>query len=160
MATMKISNAIISGIAGTAVMTLSMQVLASVTKQKLQLVRVLGNMITRNSALSGELSENKMLTIGWISHYFAGIMFAISYIMLWHWNVGKAEIPFALVFGFENGLLGIMIWLLLMHFLPNPPDISIQSNFYTLMVGHIIFGLTVFGSYKFLNEFQMAFLNL
>src|SRR4051812_8688055 len=121
---MKLLSAIISGIAGTAFMTLFMYVLSYITKRRLKVVKILGTMLTIYSNPEGKLSEsNKAITVGILSHYGVGIFFSICYIILWRNNIGKPDLINAFIFGTINGIFGIFIWRLFLFLHPSPPKL-------------------------------------
>src|ERR1700704_3104173 len=94
-----------AGVAGTALMALSIYLLSFITKKRFKVIRIWGTMLT------GRITENKGLSpkpstfiAGLIAHYKIAISFAAIYAWLWAHNVGAPDLPNAILFGLLNGL--------------------------------------------------------
>jgi uncharacterized membrane protein YdcZ (DUF606 family) len=150
---LKLLNAIISGIAGTALMTLFMYLLSYITKRRLKVVKILGTMLTIYSNPEGKLSEsNKAITIGILTHYGVGIFFAICYLILWRNGIGKPDLTNAFIFGLINGVLGIFVWRLFILIHPSPPKLPFKTYMISIIIGHIVFATGVICSFNFLRS--------
>jgi hypothetical protein len=150
---MKLLYAIIAGIGGTGFMTLFMYLSSYITKRRLKVVKILGTMLTLYSNPEGKLSEShKAITLGILTHYTVGIFFAICYLILWHYGIGKPDLINAVIFGLVNGILGIFIWRLFLLIHPSPPLLSFKSYMTSLLLGHIIFALGVMSTFNLLSD--------
>jgi uncharacterized membrane protein YagU involved in acid resistance len=149
---MKLLNAIISGIAGTALMTLFMYLLSYITNRRLKVVKILGTMLTIYSNPEGKLSENnKAITIGLVTHYGVGIFFAICYLILWSNGIGKPDLIHAFIFGLINGVFGIFIWRLFLFLHPSPPKLPFKTYMTSLIIGHVAFAIGVMYTFDFIS---------
>ena len=149
---MKLINAIISGIAGTALMTLFMYLLSYITKRRLKVVKILGTMLTIYSNPEGKLSEsNKAITIGLVTHYGVGIFFSICYLILWRNGIGQPDLINACIFGLINGVFGIFIWRLFLLIHPSPPFLPFKTYMASLVIGHVAFAIGIVYSFNFLS---------
>lgn len=135
----------LSGIAGTALMTLFLYLLALATRRQLKVVKILGTLITNQTTPQGGLSNSPLaIWTGIVAHYLVGILFAFCYYFLWNLGIGAPTIPSGMVFGFVSGLFGIAIWTIVFHFHPNPPhNVSLKIYLPTLVIAHIVFGIGV-----------------
>jgi uncharacterized membrane protein YagU involved in acid resistance len=157
---MKLINVIISGIAGTALMTFFMYLLSYLTKRRLKVVKILGTMLTIYSNPEGKLSEsNKSITVGILTHYGVGIGFAISYLILWEYHIGKPDLIHAFIFGLINGILGIFIWRLFLMVHPSPPKLPFKTYMSSLVLGHVVFAIGIVITFNFLQETDGAIIN-
>jgi uncharacterized membrane protein YagU involved in acid resistance len=149
---MKFLNVMLSGIAGTAFMTLFMYLLGYITKRRLKVVKILGTMLTLYSNPDGKLSENnKAITIGLLTHYSIGIVFSICYLILWGNGIGKPDITYGFIFGIINGILGIFIWRLFILIHPSPPRLPFKTYMSSLVLGHVVYALVVIGTFNFIR---------
>jgi uncharacterized membrane protein YagU involved in acid resistance len=149
---MKFLNVMLSGIAGTAFMTLFMYLLGYITKRRLKVVKILGTMLTLYSNPDGKLSENnKAITIGLLTHYSIGIVFSICYLILWENGIGKPDITYGFIFGIINGILGIFIWRLFILIHPSPPRLPFKTYMSSLVLGHVVYALVVIGTFNFIR---------
>jgi hypothetical protein len=150
---MKILFAIIAGIAGTLAMTAFLYLLTFITHKQMKVVKILGTMLTNNTQPGGKLSESKTtIIVGAIGHYSVGISFAIVYLILWHFGIGKPDFVNALIFGGVSGIAAIGIWYGFVAVHPNPPDIPLKSYLLTIFLGHFVFALTEFYTYLALDN--------
>ena len=135
----------LSGIAGTALMTLFLYLLTLVTQRQLKVVKILGTLITNQTTPQGGLSNSPLaIWTGIVAHYLVGILFAFCYYFLWNLGIGAPTIPSGMVFGFVSGLFGIAIWTMVFHFHPNPPhNVSLKVYLPALVMAHIVFGMGV-----------------
>ena len=77
---MNILFAVLEGIAGTLVMTFFVMLICYVTGYRLNVVKILGTMLTGKTSSTGGLSnEPEIFITGTITHYFVGTVISIFY---------------------------------------------------------------------------------
>lgn len=142
---------IISGIAGTALMTLFMYTMSYVTDKVMKVPKLLGIMITMGSFGREDLKKRQFsLTLGVLVHYLIGIVFMFCYYELWSAGFGGPDFLTGLFFGFVSGGLAIAIWYSFFVIHPNPPEIPLRSYLSNLFVAHFLFVLGCFLSFRVL----------
>lgn len=144
---------ILSGLIGTAVMTGIMYICSFVNEKTIKVPKILGTMLSFSATTDGKLCNTPLcMSIGIVSHYAMGIFFMFCYYLLWHFNYGKPDIFYALVFGLVHGVIGIGIWRIFFNLHPNPPDIPLTSYSIALLIGHFAFALSGIISYNLINQ--------
>ena len=84
--------------------------------------------------------------VGWLWHFMIGIIFAISYALLFINLLSKvsSNILKGVIFGFAAFVFAQIMLAIMGLMLPMPPmDGSMMMNMIGSIIGHIIFGITV-----------------
>ncbi|WP_299755165.1 DUF6789 family protein [uncultured Pontibacter sp.] len=138
---MKLLDAVVAGIAGTAAMTAFLYLLSYATHRVMKVIRILGTMLLNRTHPDGSLSELTGTKVaGTIAHYAVGIFFAVIYLALWSSGVGAPTASWGLLFGLAHGLVAMVIWYFFFMLHPRPPLITLKSYLTTLIFAHIIYG--------------------
>jgi hypothetical protein len=142
---------ILSGIAGTALMTLFMYLMSYATQKVMKVTKILGTMITMGNYGRGELKEQQFsIVTGIIMHYLVGIIFMFCYYQLWRIGFGGPNFLTGLIFGFASGVFAIGVWYAFFAIHPNPPAVPLRSYLFNLFLAHFIFVLGCFVSFRVL----------
>lgn len=143
---------IASGMMGTMVMTLCTYVLMLLKEKVLNVVKILGTMITCQTTEDGGLSESRAAMItGIAAHYAIGILFAYGYHLLWLLGVGAPGFWNGLLLGFASGIFAVIFWFTFLAVHPFPPRIELKSYLPTLFLTHFVFASVTVASYIFLS---------
>ena len=143
---------LVSGIAGTAVMTLCIYLLNQITKQVMSVTKILGTMITCETTDDGKLSDSKFsIVAGVAAHYAIGILFAYGYHLLWSAGVGAPDFWNGLLLGFVSGIFAVIFWFTFFAVHPFPPQIELKSHLPTLFITHFVFASVTVASYVFFS---------
>jgi len=144
---------IISGLIGTGVMTGVMYLFSFISERTMKVPKILGTMLTFSTTADGKLCKKPLcISVGLVSHYAMGIFFMFSYYVLWHLNIGRPDVFYALIFGFVHGVIAILIWRIFFYIHPNPPTIPLTSYSLGLLIGHVFFALSGIISYNLTNQ--------
>ena len=151
---MNISNLIIAGLVGTAVMTLFMYGMTFLTDRVMKVIKILGTMLTFQTTAKGDLSDSSWsIMVGTIAHYTIGLSFTLVYCEIWQVGLGEPNLRFGLIAGFISGLIGILGWRVYFALHPRPPQIvPLKSYLLTLLAAHVIFGVAVTLTYQSLID--------
>jgi hypothetical protein len=145
---MKILLIALSSIAGTLFMSLYMALIGKLRgrEKTMDVPKILGSMLLNEKGPGNKPSASpKARLTGIIAHYSVGILFALIYLLLWHFGIGKPDMKWALIFGFVSGIFGIMVWRVFIALHPHPPDIPLKSYLVHLVIAHVVFAaVTVF----------------
>ncbi len=151
---MELSNfllTILAGIAGTIVMTATMYLYSNITGRNTQVVHILGAMVTGNHVEAKE-DKTKMLITGAISHTFVGVLFSLSYFLLWNWGVFTINWIDSNIVGSLSGIIAIIVWRSYIFVHENAPDISLSHYFFALFISHVIFGVVTVNVYRVITD--------
>ena len=141
---MNILSAVISGIAGTIVISIVMGAAPMMGMPKMDIVDLLSTMFGK---------PNRVL--GWMMHLMMGVVFALIYAFLWSIGIGSANWFFGLIFGAVHWLVvGVMMAMIpIMHVGIKNGDVKApgmwmtnQGGFMAFLgglMGHMVFGLVV-----------------
>jgi uncharacterized membrane protein YagU involved in acid resistance len=133
---MNVLGAIIAGLAGTAVMTMLMYIAPLMGMPKMDMLGMLGSMITAN--------KGSVRWIGLIIHFMMGAVFAIIYALLWSLGIGSATWLWGLVFGAIHGVVAIVMIPMMMRMHPRPPEMAGGPlTMVGQLMGHLVYGLVV-----------------
>jgi hypothetical protein len=142
---MNVLGAIVAGIVGTIVMTMVMVLAPKMGMPKMDIVGMLGSMLSPES--------NRL--VGMMMHFMMGVVFAIVYALLWNAGIGTASLLWGLIFGAAHWLISgaMMGGVPMMHAgvkagAVNAPGVYMTNNggvlaFMGGLIGHVIFGLVV-----------------
>lgn len=142
---------VLSGFAGTIVMTSVMYLYARLLDKNTKVVHILGSMLTGNEE-SYHVQKIKVLTTGAVAHVFVGVLFSFGYFLLWNWGVFDIAWVDSLILGALSGVLAIIVWksYFIMH--QRPPEISLTHYFIALFISHIVFGLITVNVFKIITH--------
>lgn len=144
---------IISGLVGTGIMTGIMYLLSFISEKTMKVPKILGTMLTFSTTAYGSLCNKPLcISVGLVAHYAMGIFFMFSYYLLWHLDIGRPDVFYALIFGCAHGVVAILIWQIFFYVHPNPPTIPLTSYSLGLLIGHIFFALSGIISYNLTNQ--------
>ena len=144
-------GAIVAGLVGTIVMSLVMAMAPIMGMPKMDIVGMLGSMLTKDGNT----------TLGWVMHLMMGIVFALIYAGSWGLHIGAATLAFGLLFGVVQWLIvGLMMGgVPMLHAgikagSVQTPGVYMISAGGTLafmggLIGHAIYGLVVALVYGF-----------
>ncbi len=133
---MDIVAAIVAGLAGTAVMTALMVVAPKMGMPEMDIIGMLGSMVTANS--------DRVTLLGTVIHFMMGVLFAIVYALLWSAGIGNPTWIWGLIFGAVHGVIAIISMPVLMRMHPRAPEMeSGQLMMGGQLMGHMVFGLVV-----------------
>jgi hypothetical protein len=141
----KPTEVILSGIAGTSLMTLFSYLVSETNKENFREPELLGKLLHR--ALQTETKENSHFA-GWNLHYLVGVMFAFAYSRIWEKTTIKPSVKSGSILGLVSGILGMTIWKICFTIHPNPPKINFKKYYGHLLITHVIFGVFTAIAYK------------
>ncbi|GAB3897643.1 hypothetical protein [Spirosoma agri] len=142
-------NLILASVAGTSLMTAFMYIMTFLTDRIMNVVKILGTMLTFQTSPDGKLSDRpRAISVGIIAHYAIGIVFTLCYSLLWSRGVGQPDFQSGIWFGIGSGLVAIAFWYGLFAIHPNPPAIPLKPYLLTLFVAHIVFTFGVIIAYN------------
>ncbi|GGZ25558.1 hypothetical protein GCM10007049_17600 [Echinicola pacifica] len=137
---------IISGLLGTAAMTLVMYAYSMITGINTKVVHILGNMLT---ASSPEIStDTKSLVTGSIAHIGVGMLFSFSYYLMLDWDWLDREWSDSFWTGLISGILAIIVWKTYIYLHKRPPLLSLPHYQMALILSHIVFGMVTILSFS------------
>lgn len=155
---MKLLNAILAGVAGTAAMNLALYLFSLVTHRVMNIPQLLGTMLLGRTHPDGGLSNAASTkVIGTAAHYIVGVLYIIGYLALWESGVGTVTASWSLLIGFGNGILAMIIWYFFFMIHPKPPLIQLEKYLVTLIFSHIIFGFVATLVYYQLTHLEYSF---
>jgi hypothetical protein len=151
-----LSNLIMAGLVGTAVMTFFMYGMSFLTDRVMKVIRILGTMLTFQTTPKGELSDSSWsILVGTIAHYVVGLSFTLVYAEIWRTGLGAPTLRFGVIAGFVSGLVGMLGWRVYFALHPSPPkNVPLKSYLLTLLAAHVVFGVTVALTYQTLTHDQ------
>lgn len=148
---MTIVIVIISGLVGTALMTLFMYGMTFLTNRVMKVTKILGTLLTAQTSARGQLSNSRRaIVLGIMAHYLIGIGFALAYYGLWKLGIGRPDLVSGVWFGLGSGAAAIAFWYTFLALHPKPPAIPLRSYLFTLFLAHIVFTYGVIITYRLL----------
>lgn len=145
-------NIILEGLAGTAVMTAVLYLIAFITKDRFKVVKILGTMLTFQTTPEKGLSDSpSAITVGLFAHYLVGTGFAAVYSWLWSENVVRPDLLYATLLGFANGIIGALVWSIFIAIHPNPPRLPLKGYLSAIIASHIFFAYGILITYLLLE---------
>jgi hypothetical protein len=135
---------VISGIAGTAAMTLFTSLVFRASNRPYSVVKILGNMLQfRNPTFILQKVPTKFYQLATVVHYTIGIVFAIGYYYLIHATENQT-VTGAVLYGIVIGVIAIVGWRLFFELHPGPPAVNLLLYLATIGIGHIILASVMF----------------
>ena len=78
--------------------------------------------------------------LGWLAHYLTGIGF--MYLILFLHNLYPlSRITEIFIYGFLEGVVGILMWWMLFKITHTPPKLNVSLYYLNLIAAHIIFAI-------------------
>jgi hypothetical protein len=134
---------IVAGIAATTLMTAFVLAFRIITGERINVVRILGTMLTSSTTPAGRCSEKPGTRVaGIIAHYSVGIFFSFVYLWLWQNEIIKTDLITTTLLGFITGLIGITVWRLYFLFHSHPPAVPLKLYLTCILFAHVIFAWT------------------
>lgn len=130
---------VLSGIAATVVMTIAMYSYTSLTKHFTKVIHLLGSMISGDQNFHSP--RKSTLILGTLAHFTVGIIFSMSYYLLWNWGVFEITFLDSVIIGGLSGIVAIVVWKAYIKLHNYRPKISQFHYFMALFIAHIIFGI-------------------
>lgn len=145
-----VGHIISCGVAGTALMSVFIYTVSSLSGRLIRVTRILGTMVTNKAEAPGRKSNNSppVISIGTLIHYFIGVLFSLVYFFLWHHGIGRPNFLQALVFGVVSGVVAVCAWALFFRIHPYPPKLSYPFFLFLIFLGHIVFAIGVVTAHK------------
>ncbi|HTF27241.1 MAG TPA: hypothetical protein VK625_00275 [Flavitalea sp.] len=133
-----------AGMTGTTVMTAFMLIMSGITHRQLNVIRVLGSMLTFKTSRAGTVSRDPIATaVGIIVHYFVGFLFTAIYLWLWNHDIIGTSIISTALLGFMTGLAAISVWIIFFALHPRPVRVPLTLYLTCIFIGHIFFAVCV-----------------
>jgi len=145
----KTAKTIVTGVAGTSVMTLGSELMSLLSSENFREPEHLETLIGR---LAPQLSDKAKQIAGWGAHYAMGMVFAAIYIDLWEKRKIKHNIKNGLILGALSGILGLLIWKGTFKAHPLPPWLNYDHFYLQRIPAHIIFAVAATITYRLLQK--------
>ena len=141
---MNVLAAIVSGVAGTIVMTMVMAMAPRMGMPEMDIIGMLGTMFGKSNR-----------ALGTTMHLMMGVIFALVYAVLWNAGIGSATLLGGLIFGSVHWVItGMMMGVIpMMHAGIKSGDVLAPGLYMTNnagfmafvggLIGHMVFGLVV-----------------
>lgn len=132
-------KSLIVGLIATSVITIFSYRFSPWRDGKLNEPKLLNYLIILN--VSGKITGMPSRVVGWIIHYFIGILLALIFDLLIDHGILKAEIWSGLLYGLVTGIIGVAGWtcLIISH---RKLLLNFTVEFYNhIILAHILFGL-------------------
>jgi len=140
-----------AGIAATAVMTVSVNIISSLLRKKYYVIPILGTMLTgQTTSYKGLSYSHKSIYTGTIVHYMVGCFFSFWFYKLSFWY-GGITFLYALLFGFAVGFIATAGWRVFFYVHSRPPRIEVNDYLKLIFASHIIFSMILLLVYSFYN---------
>ena len=133
-----------AGMTGTTIMTAFMLIMSGITHRQLNVIKVLGSMLTFKTSRAGTVSRDPVtILVGLIAHYFIGFLFTAIYLWLWDHHVLSTNFISTVLLGFTTGLAGISVWIIFFALHPRPVKVPLKIYLPCILIGHVFFALGV-----------------
>ncbi len=150
---------LLAGFTGTVAMTVVMYLYASFTNENTRVVHVLGGMVTGDIIIHAK-RKHRVLITGAICHISVGVLFSLSYFLLWNWGVFAITLVDSVIVGALSGLVAIIVWRLYLLVHQSTPAISLKHYFIALFISHIVFGVVTVNIYMVITESPQFYFQL
>ncbi|MDO6436100.1 hypothetical protein Q4534_01720 [Cyclobacterium sp. 1_MG-2023] len=130
---------ILSGVLATAVMTIVMYAYTALSKHFTKVIHLLGSMISGDQNI--HTPSKSTLILGTLAHFSVGIIFSMSYYLLWNWGVFEINFVDSVIIGGLSGIVAIVVWKSYLTLHLYQPEISQFHYFFALFIAHIVFGI-------------------
>ena len=133
-----------AGMTGTTIMTAFMLVTSGITGRQLNVIKVLGSMLTFKSTRAGTVSgDPAAVVVGLVVHYLVGFLFTGIYVWLWNHNLVSTNIISTVLLGFITGLVGASVWIIFFALHPRPVRVPLTIYLTCILIGHVFFAVGV-----------------
>lgn len=140
---------------GTSAMTLYSYIISKKKKQQFTEPVLLNQLMDDASGLP-ETNKPESHPAGWAGHYAVGLLFVISYYILWRRTLTSPTVGKSLAVGSASGLLAIVAWQIMFSASDNPPQNNRRRYFGQLFVAHLIFSLAALYSYRLPDKLKIS----
>lgn len=130
---------VFSGIVATFIMTMVMYTYTALSNHFTKVIHLLGTMISGNQSFHSP--SKSTLILGTIAHFAVGIIFSMSYYLLWNWGVFEINFADSVIIGALSGIVAIVVWKSYLKLHQFQPEISQIHYFIALFIAHIVFGI-------------------
>jgi hypothetical protein len=154
---MEVLLAFVPGIAGTVLMTLFSYAFTLFLKKPLNVVTILGTMLMFKTEDNGSVAgDAETRSIGSLCHYTVGIFFSAMYFWLIKENYINNSSVSAMAFGTGAGILAVTTWMLFIALHPRPPRLPLNLYLVSIFLGHVVFGISMYGTYTLLARYTLV----
>jgi len=141
---------IVAGIVGTSFMTLYSYYKAKKENQQYKEPELLNKLIDRNKTVDVDVSTKH--AAGWVAHYGVGVLFVLSYWVLYRKALHSPGPIKVLVVGSGSAIVAVAAWKVMFSASPNPPDNNRFGYYRQLAIAHLIFTLFALATYRALDQ--------
>ena len=141
-----VSKIIIASVVGTTFMTLYSYYRSKKERQQYVEPVLLNKLINRSEILPDHIADNH--PAGWAGHYGTGMLFMVSYYLLWQRALQKPTLAKTLILGAASGLVAIPAWKIMFTASPNPPANYRYGYYRQLFIAHLVFTMFALAGYK------------
>ena len=78
--------------------------------------------------------------LGWILHYFVGLLFVLLY--HWLWRNGIMDEDWSLWLGCASGIVGVLGWMIIFRLPRKEPRVAFVEYYVQLFFAHVIFAIS------------------
>lgn len=97
------------------------------------------------------LSPKVKTVAGWVVHYTIGLIFVIAYYILWQLGLFELTWLSGLIYGCVIGIIGISGWVFMFILADYKPRIDFKGYYLQLFFAHIVFGLSTWAVFEWMN---------
>ena len=130
---------VFSGLVGTVAMTLIMYLYSYLSHSFTKVIHILGNMLVAER--NYYTPSKSAITVGSIAHFGVGVLFSLSYFLIWNWGIFKINVQDSILIGAISGVVAIVVWKGYLSLHANPPKLSHFHYFIALFIAHIVFAV-------------------
>ncbi|MEB2785446.1 DUF6789 family protein [Algoriphagus persicinus] len=141
---------ILSGLAGTIVMTMIMYLYSYLSHSFTKVIHILGNMLVGECNYSSP-SKNALI-VGIRAHFGVGVLLSFAYFLLWNWGIFKINLEDSILIGAISGVVAILFWKGYLRLHSNPPKFSQLHYFLALFLAHIVFGMVSVNVFQLITD--------
>ena len=123
----------------TSIMTIFSYILSSFRKQQFREPQLLNSILDNSFPIAVPRPKNYFL--GWLIHYGIGLIFTILFYFLEEVNLIKLGALSTFLFGIGIGLIGIIIWNIMLSISRLKNKIHKINFYFHLILGHLIFSI-------------------
>jgi hypothetical protein len=132
----------LAGTAGTTAMTAAVLAVAATSRHELNVLKILGTMLTGGAKEDGSCSKApSTFALGIATHYAVGYLFAVVYFWLWNNNIMSHDFVTTTLLGFLTGVFGIVVWRVYFAIHRRPPAVPLVIYLTCICLSHILFAL-------------------
>lgn len=144
---MKLSKLLIAAAVGTSFMTLYSYIISKKENDEFLEPELLNELIDGSDNLPA-IKETETHPAGWALHYGVGLLFVLTYYVLWRRSLTSPGIVKGLLIGAASGLVAIISWKIMFATNDDPPENDRYRYFRQLFVAHLIFSVFALFGYK------------